>query len=323
MRPNIEFSRLSSAPAWPGSRASPAPRRPTSAAPCARPMSPNFFARWISRPPRAAAAKCTSPTGLPGVAPPGPAMPVIATARSASECASAPCAIASAVSRLTAPCRSSVSGRHAEHRLLGGVRIGDEAALDHVGRAGDFGQRAGDQPAGAGFRGRDRQAARAGRARAARLAAICAVAHGALHGSRIVAVAIAAMPSRAAGEAELLAGGRLDADAVDRDAGDLGDARAHGVAMRADLRGLAHDGDIEMGDAAAALGARARPRTRRKRSEEAPRHCGSLGGKCAPMSPSASAPRIASTSACSADVGVGMAGDAALVRRSCTPPSQT
>ena len=36
----------------------------------------------------------------------------------------------------------------------------------------------------------------------------------------------------------------------------------------------------------------------RKRSDEAPRHCGSLGGKCAPMSPSASAPRIASISAC-------------------------
>ena len=38
----------------------------------------------------------------------------------------------------------------------------------------------------------------------------------------------------------------------------------------------------------------------RKRSEEAPRHCGSLGGKCVPISPSASAPRIASTSACKA-----------------------
>ena len=36
----------------------------------------------------------------------------------------------------------------------------------------------------------------------------------------------------------------------------------------------------------------------RKRSEEAPFHLGSLGGKCEPMSPSASAPRMASTSAC-------------------------
>src|SRR5262249_32275156 len=57
----------------------------------------------------------------------------------------------------------------------------------------------------------------------------------------------------ASGEAELLAGGRLDADAIDRDAGDLGDALAHGVAMRTDLRGLAHDGEIEVDDAAAAL----------------------------------------------------------------------
>ena len=49
---------------------------------CARPISPNSRARWLRRPPREAAAKCTSPTGLPGGAPPGPAMPVIATARS-------------------------------------------------------------------------------------------------------------------------------------------------------------------------------------------------------------------------------------------------
>ena len=36
----------------------------------------------------------------------------------------------------------------------------------------------------------------------------------------------------------------------------------------------------------------------RKRSDAAPFHCGSLGGKCEPMSPSASAPRMASTKAC-------------------------
>ena len=40
-----------------------------------------------------------------------------------------------------------------------------------------------------------------------------------------------------------------------------------------------------------------------------PSTCGSPGGKCAPMSPSASAPRMASTSACSGDVGIGMAGE--------------
>ena len=74
-------------------------RRRTSA----RPISPKRRSRWIRRPLRAAAAKCTSPTGFSAVPPPGPAMPVIDTARSTGECASAPCAIASAVSRLTAP----------------------------------------------------------------------------------------------------------------------------------------------------------------------------------------------------------------------------
>ena len=39
---------------------------------------------------------------------------------------------------------------------------------------------------------------------------------------------------------------------VDRNAGDLGDARAHGVAVRADARRLADHGDVEMGDASAA-----------------------------------------------------------------------
>ncbi len=39
--------------------------------------------------------------------------------------------------------------RHVEHRLLGRVRIGDETAVDHVGRAGNFGQRGCHQPAGA------------------------------------------------------------------------------------------------------------------------------------------------------------------------------
>ena len=44
-----------------------------------------------------------------------------------------------------------------EHLDLGGVRIGDEAAVEHGGRAGDGGQNAGDQTAGAGFGGGDRQ----------------------------------------------------------------------------------------------------------------------------------------------------------------------
>src|SRR5271166_5207774 len=43
----------------------------------------------------------------------------------------------------------------------------------------------------------------------------------------------------AAGEAQALRRRRLDRDAADVEASDLGDAGAHGVAMRADLRGFA------------------------------------------------------------------------------------
>src|SRR5215218_11465365 len=57
----------------------------------------------------------------------------------------------------------------------------------------------------------------------------------------------------AAGKAEPFAGGRLDGDARHVEPGDLGNARAHGVAQRADFRTLANQGDLEIGDAAAAL----------------------------------------------------------------------
>src|SRR6266849_6584803 len=46
-----------------------------------------------------------------------------------------------------------------EHHPLGVVGISDKAAVDHVRRSGDIGQCAGDQAAGAGFRGRDGQLA--------------------------------------------------------------------------------------------------------------------------------------------------------------------
>ena len=110
--------------------------------------------------------------------------------------------------------------RHAQHLLLGLVRIGDEAAIDHVRRAGDFGQRAGHQPAGAGFGGRDFQAARAagvehgggGRARRRRSWRAPGQPH---RRGRIGGDAFAA-----AGEAEPLAGRRLHRHAADIDAGD-------------------------------------------------------------------------------------------------------
>src|ERR1700682_3274481 len=53
----------------------------------------------------------------------------------------------------------------------------------------------------------------------------------------------------AAGDAEALAGGRFHGHARQAQSGDLGDARAHGVAVRADLWALANQGYIEMGDA--------------------------------------------------------------------------
>src|SRR5665213_2287761 len=57
----------------------------------------------ISAPPRCARANQTSPTGLSGVPPSGPATPVTATASVAPLKCNAPEAICSAVGRLTAP----------------------------------------------------------------------------------------------------------------------------------------------------------------------------------------------------------------------------
>ena len=54
--------------------------------------------------------------------------------------------------------RSEGFGRHAEQLFFRVVGIDDEAALDDGGRAGNFGEKAGDQAAGAGFRGRDLEA---------------------------------------------------------------------------------------------------------------------------------------------------------------------
>ena len=70
---------------------------------------------------------------------------------------------------------------------------------------------------------------------------------------------------------------------------DGGDAAAHGRAVRADLRLLADDRAIDMVDGAAAR-ADELGRVARNRSDAAPFHCGSLGGKCSPMSPSPAAP---------------------------------
>src|ERR1035437_4091064 len=67
----------------------------------------------------------------------------------------------------------------------------------------------------------------------------------------------------AAGEAELFAGGCLHRHARDRNSGERGDFGAHGVAVRADARSLANQGEVKMGDAAAAR-AHALDRKRKK-----------------------------------------------------------
>src|SRR5438477_6159993 len=60
-------------------------------------------------------------------------------------------------------------------------------------------------------------------------------------------------PFFAAGEAEALAGRRLDGDARHRHAGNVGDASAHRVAMRTYFGSLADQRHFEIGNAAAAL----------------------------------------------------------------------
>ena len=213
--------------------------------------------------------------------------------------------------------------RHAEQLLLGLIRIGDEAAIDDVGGTGNLGQRRGDESAGAGFRGGDTQAARAAQIEHAP----CGAAQ-----LRRRSCGAPRQPDRrrrhrddalaAAGEAELFAGGRLDRRRAPRQ------CRRSRRCARAWRRGAARRAAPRTRwsrrDARSCRGARARARRRRRESDPttAPFHCGSLGGKCAPMSPSASAPRMASTSACSAT----SASECPVTPRECgmrTPPSMT
>src|SRR5262249_58127154 len=55
----------------------------------------------------------------------------------------------------------------------------------------------------------------------------------------------------ASGEAELFAGGRLPPDARHRNAGDLGDARAHALAMGTNALCFAYERDVDTADAPA------------------------------------------------------------------------
>ena len=88
--------------------------------------------RWRTESLVRAVAKWTVPTGFIGVPPPGPATPVIATARWAWECSSGPLGH-HPHDRLgdRAQVGDQVAG-DAQQLLLGAVGVGDEAALEHV-----------------------------------------------------------------------------------------------------------------------------------------------------------------------------------------------
>ncbi len=85
----------------------------------------------------------------------------------------------------------------AEHRVLGGIGIGDEAAIDHVGRAGNFGQCASDESRRCRTRRSRSSACGCGRDRAARGRGLVrrSLPCQSIQGRRMVAAAVAAMPS--------------------------------------------------------------------------------------------------------------------------------
>ena len=100
----------------------------------------------------------TVPTGFSGVPPPGPAMPVTLTAKSAPEASRAPWAISRAVSPETAPMLGKRLLHDAEVAPLGLVGVGDEAFPKDFGRVRHGGEALGDEAAGAGLGGRERLA---------------------------------------------------------------------------------------------------------------------------------------------------------------------
>src|SRR3981081_920616 len=223
-------------------------------------MAPNRHSRCRILPSRAATAKCTSPTGLPGVAPPGPAMPVMETARSTPAFSSAPIAIAVAVSLLTAPKVASVVALPPSIARL--------ASLEYVTKPRSI---TSDEPgisvsapatrppvqdsavAMVSLRIRQRSSSERDRARASlplmSVAPTFIVPGKANGGARGRGDAFLAP-----GEAEPLTGRRLHRNARNVQSGDLGDPRTHGVAQRSDLRALADQRYLEVGNAPAARG---------------------------------------------------------------------
>src|SRR5437879_3230087 len=85
----------------------------------------------VVAPRRTAAQNQTVPTGLLGVPPSGPAMPVMATARSAPEVRSAPAAISRTVDSLTAPCSASVRAETPTSRIFAGLEYVTKPHSNH------------------------------------------------------------------------------------------------------------------------------------------------------------------------------------------------
>ena len=98
----------------------------------------------------------TRPTGFSAEPPPGPAMPVMATASPArGEEASAPSAMAAAVSMETAPWESSAWSGNAKNIPLGGIAVGHQPAVENCRGAGDVRDGRRDHAASTGLGGDD------------------------------------------------------------------------------------------------------------------------------------------------------------------------
>jgi hypothetical protein len=244
---------------------------------------------------RSARAKTTVPTGFCSVPPPGPAMPVIATATSASDAASAP--------RHRPGGGDADRAERLDHVLadlelgdLGGVRIGDEAGLEHVGRAGiSVSAALTSPPVQLSATATRRPGGAVGLDHLARLVDQLGgqqiVAHRLAKSIRMRRHRLGGNAFAAAGEAEPLGRRRLDADLAGEG---RGSPRSANASRRdgADLRLLAMTVQSTMVDDPAARGS-ARRRGQEDRTNRAfPR--GSDGGKCSPMSPRPAAPSKAS-----------------------------
>ena len=187
---------------------------------------------------------------------------------------------------------------HAQHLDLGPVVVDHVAAIDDRRGAGDLGQAAGDQAAGAGL-GRGQPARRSARPRPAS-------SLGQPRAGRRETALKSSAPQRhadhglggdalaAAGEAQALAGRGLDADLVRRQAQDLGQCAPPSPPGAARSSAARRRSPGRRSRSARRVAPAGSPHGAGTRAESASRQRGSLGGKCVPMSPAPIVPRIAS-----------------------------